>query len=126
MNKTERTIIEWIAQCGHEDVSCRAMAFYLGFGVTPRNAGRSHPWGAGSIAGCISLLDDIPSLRKKLPEMALLSREWKRIIAAWEQLEECYRAESNLQQHPRPMSGTTNALVKAFLAGKRPRRRRAA
>lgn len=123
MNKTQTAIIEWLARRPHAADSSRALAFYLGFGVLPKDGELKHPGGRGSFCDCLEVLEVAPTLRKKLPEMASLSRQWKRIVAAWEQIEETHKAEENLQDWRRPAAGTTHALIKAFLAGKRPRRR---
>lgn len=125
MTKTQIAVLEWLAKNQFAD-SCRMMAFTLAFGIVPKVVGeRSHPQGLGGFAQCLELLEAAPGLRKKLPARAGLSREWKRLVAAWPQLEETYAAEEDLTKWKRPEQGTTHALIKAFLAGKRPRRRAA-
>lgn len=123
MTKTQLAVLQWLANMPNTDAASRTMAFYLGFGTLPKVYGRTHPQGQGAFSECLELLDAAPGLRKKLPEMASLSREWKRLVAGWQQLEETLVAEEDLTRWRRPEKGTTRVMLKAFIAGtRRPRR----
>jgi hypothetical protein len=119
MNKTQTAVIDWLAQEPHAAPCCRAMAFFLAFGIAARACERSHPRGAGDFDECLQLLQTAPGLRKELPKMAALSPEWMRIVAGWGQLEETYRQENNLALPVRPAKGETHALILNVLRGKR-------
>jgi hypothetical protein len=123
MTKTQAAVIAWLANKPHASKCSRTLAFYLGFGVLPKDGELYHPGGIGSFCECVEVLKAAPALRAKLPETASLSRQWKRLVSAWEQIEETYTAEQDLCNWRRPAEGSAHALVKAFLDGKRPRRR---
>jgi hypothetical protein len=73
MNKTQTAIVGWLAN-GRTGLSSEAMAFYLGFGLIRKEDGRFHPHDPSDFNRCLGLLRAAPGLRKKLPEMAKLSK----------------------------------------------------
>ena len=42
---------------------------------------------------CLLLLDRFPAWRERLPEVASIYPEWTRLVADWDALEKCLRAE---------------------------------
>jgi hypothetical protein len=122
MNKTQSAVVEWLAN-GHTGLSSEAMAFYLGFGIIRKGEGRFHPHDPSDFNRCLGLLRAAPGLRKKLPEMAKLSKQWRRLVGAWDRIEAELKAEvgntwSRKKVTPIPAI-KTNDLMKEILAGKR-------
>lgn len=121
MNKTQTAIIEWLAN-GRTGLSSEAMAFYLGFGIIRKEDGRFHPHDPSDFNRCLGLLRAAPGLRARLPEMAKLSKSWKRLVAAWDEIEAAFLAEvgdtwTRKGATPNPAI-ETNMRMKAILAGK--------
>lgn len=125
MTKTQTAIVEWLAN-GRTGLSSEAMAFYLGFGIIRKEDGRFHPHDPSDFNRCLGLLRAAPGLRKKLPEMAKLSKQWKRLVAAWEQIEAEFLREVGPDWSKNPSVGAieTNRLMKAVLEDK-PKKRAA-
>jgi hypothetical protein len=92
MTKTESQVVDWLAN-GRTGLSSKAMAFYLGFGMKRKEDGRAHPYDPADFDRCLQLLRAAPRLRAKLPQMAKLSKEWKRLVAAWDRIEELFISE---------------------------------
>lgn len=89
MNKTQTAVIEWMAN-GETGLSSEAIAFNLAFGQTRR---RDYPLDPSDFCRCIRLLNAAPGLRKKLPEMAKVSKHWRRLVARWTEIEATLVAE---------------------------------
>ena len=119
MTKTQTAIVEWLAN-GRTGLSSEAMAFYLGFGIIRKEDGRFHPHDPSDFNRCLGLLRAAPGLRKKLPEMAKLSKQWKRLVAAWEQIEAEFLREvgPDWSKNPSVSAIETNRLMKAVLEDK--------
>ena len=119
MTKTQSAIVEWLAN-GRTGLSSEAMAFYLGFGIIRKEDGRFHPHDPSDFNRCLGLLRAAPGLRKKLPEMAKLSKQWKRLVAAWEQIEAEFLREvgPDWSKNPSVSAIETNRLMKAVLEDK--------
>jgi hypothetical protein len=122
MNKTESAIVEWLAN-GHTGLSSKAMAFYLGFGIVRKQEGRFYPLDPSDFNRCLGLLRVAPRLRSKLPQMAKLSKYWRRLVAAWDQIEATFHEEvgdtwdrEGVRALPAPR---TYALMKEIIDGKR-------
>jgi len=122
MNKTQTAIVGWLAN-GRTGLSSEAMAFYLGFGLIRKEDGRFHPHDPSDFNRCLGLLRAAPGLRKKLPEMAKLSKQWKRLVAAWDEIEASFVAEVGDTWHKKgakPVPATaTYELMRAVIEGKR-------
>lgn len=123
MTKTQSAIVEWLAN-GHTGLSSEAMAFYLGFGIKRKKDGRFHPHDPSDFNRCLGLLRAAPGLRKKLPAMAKLSKQWKRLVAAWDQIEAEFLREvgPDWSKNPSVAAIATNNLMKEVLAGKSKKR----
>jgi hypothetical protein len=122
MTKTESQVVEWLAN-GHTGLSSKAMAFYLGFGMKRKEDGRAHPHDPADFNRCLQLLRAAPRLRAKLPEMSNLSKEWKRLVAAWDRIEAMFVSEVGLDwSKNRSASATlTYQLMKEVLDGPKKR-----
>jgi hypothetical protein len=125
MNKTQKGIIEWLAN-GHTGMGSETIAFYLGFGIIRKEEGRFHSHDPSDFNCCLLLLKAVPGLRKKLPEMAKLSKEWKRLVAHWSDIEASLIAEVGDTWGDNGLTPVpaiqTNQLMKQVLAGKRKKR----
>lgn len=119
LNKTEAAVLGWLAN-GETGLSSKAMAFYLGFGLKRVEDGRAHPHDPADFNRCLGLLRAAPALRKKLPEMAKLSKEWKRLVAAWDRIEAVFVAEvgPDWSKNRSVRATQTYDLMKEVLEGK--------
>jgi len=86
LTKTQEAVLDWMAD-GKTGLSSMAMAYYLAFGKIRKEDGRAIPHDPSDFNRCLGLLRAAPMLRKKLPEMAKLSKEWKRLVKAWHRIE---------------------------------------
>lgn len=119
MTKTQTAVINWLAN-GQTGSSSKAMAFYLGFGLISEENGRSHPWDPSDFNRCVMLLRQAPGLRKKLPELAKLSKTWKKLVKHWNELETSLQREvgENWANNRSASAPLTYAMMKAIIEGK--------
>jgi len=91
----ERRIAEWLAN-GETGSSSRNMAFWLGFGVKAKRDWFFSPCDPADFDRCLRLLEVVPELRERIPEMAELSVGWERIVARWDEIEASHLNEVGL------------------------------
>ncbi len=122
LTQTQTQVVSWLAT-GKTGASSEAIAFHLGLGLPRKQSGRSHPLDASDFNRCVELLRAAPRLRAKLPEMAKLSKEWRRLVAAWDQIEASLVAEvgSNWRKNPAIAATATYKLMKEVLDGPKKR-----
>ncbi|WP_157639686.1 hypothetical protein [Burkholderia ubonensis] len=123
MTKTQTAVVEWLAN-GETGLSSKAMAFFLGFDIKRKEDGKAHPHDPADFNRCLGLLRKAPGLRKKLPAMAKLSKEWKRLVAAWDQIEAVFVKEvgPDWSKNRSVRATETYDLMKEVLEG-RPKKR---
>jgi hypothetical protein len=122
LTKTQTQVVTWLAN-GKTGASSEAIAFHLGLGLPRKQSGRNHPHDPSDFNRCVELLRAAPRLRAKLPEMAKLSKEWKRLVAAWDRIEASLVAEvgSDWRKNPAVAATATYNLMKEVLAGPKKR-----
>lgn len=119
ISKTQLAVVKWLAN-GNRGLSSEAMAYYLGFGIKKKEDGACHPRDPGDFNRCLELLRAAPSLRKKLPEMSKLSKQWKRLAMAWDVIEASLEAEvgPDWSKHRGRSAQQTFELMEQVLCGK--------
>ena len=62
-------------------------------GYWAKDAGRYNvPHDAADFGRCLGLLDAVPCLSEKLTQLSTTGPEWRRLVAAWDELTALYRA----------------------------------
>jgi hypothetical protein len=118
MNKTQKSVIDWLANSESTERSSEAMAYFLAFGTIRKDTASSCPRSFADFDSCIALLDAAPGLRRQLVDLSSLSKEWARLVLAWDRAEKTYRAELDLTKYDRPARGTTHSLIKKIVLGR--------
>lgn len=80
----------WLAN-GETGLSSKTIAFYLGFGIIPKQA--SHPEGVNDFRRCIQLLEEVPELKADILRMKGVSKVWEVLAENWLELERLYEKE---------------------------------
>jgi hypothetical protein len=108
----QQQVIEWLAS-GETGTSSKTMAFYLGFGVRPKDA--SYPLDPADFDRCLRLLEAVPALREQIPRLAMLSPEWERLAKRWDEVEKCHLYEVGLGWSKARKAPVTYALMHEVL-----------
>lgn len=93
MTNTQAAVLEWLAN-GRTGLSSETMAFYLAFGIKKNRV--CHPCDPADLDRCLQLLAQTPGLRDNLADMKALSKAWDRLIARWDEIEQCHLDEVGL------------------------------
>lgn len=101
--------VSWLVR-GEHGLSSRAIFDYLLFGEQGPYPGRlwqhwDHPLDLADFRRCELLLRQVPELRPRLPEMAVLSPVWARLVAAWDPIVRVAEEERPTMFAPRPGHG---------------------
>lgn len=63
-----------------------ASSFCLAGHLMGLDTGGSYPCDGGDFGRCERLLDMVPGLRERLPEMASVNRYWAALVPRWEEI----------------------------------------
>ncbi len=116
LNADEKKTLLWLAN-GEEGTSSRTMAFWLMFGILPDD--NAHPYDPADFNRCLVLLDEVPALRARLPEMAKLGPHWAAIVTHWDAIEAQFLAEAGLRWRKSNFARATYTLMKTVLGAVR-------
>lgn len=88
--------INWL---GGGDVGLSSMTIFRKLRGVPSfdqmaHTADAHPRDIWDLKRCIALLDVLPGLKERLPEVAEVSLEWKGLVEDWDALESSFREES--------------------------------
>ena len=90
MSDLDKKVLDWFI-AGETGMSSKCMASRL----TGRDHDKSHPHDGGDFRRCLGLLDAVPELRERLPEMAAVSEYWAALIENWDAIEKKARAHDD-------------------------------
>jgi hypothetical protein len=119
MNKTQQAILKWLANA-ETGISSETLAFWAGFDVKKEH--RRHPLDPSDFNRCLTLLRAVPALREDLHKMSVLSPQWARVVANWDQIEKVFIAEvgPDWRKNPRIVAKKTYDLMQMVIEGKTP------
>ncbi|MFC5353578.1 hypothetical protein [Azospirillum himalayense] len=89
MTNIDSKVLDWFIY-GETGTSSRTMAMHL-TGRKGKGRSFSHPSDGGDLGRCLKLLEFVPELRARLPQMAEVSPYWSALVARWDELERCHR-----------------------------------
>jgi len=98
MTKEELLAIDWIIN-GETGTSSKVIFIIMLLGKPPKNTG--HPCDPADFRRCRILLDLIPSWRKRLSEMSMVSPVWARMVGSWNELDALYDEEFGQHEAPK-------------------------
>lgn len=101
-----KKVLTWFAD-GNYGAASQTLAFWAAFNV--RRGGDSHPTNGESFGRCLSLLEEVPELRERLPLMKTCSPQWSCIVDQWGEIEELHKVEFTSIRKPTPK---VDALLK--------------
>ncbi len=80
-------LMEWLAN-GRRGISSNAIVTHLTGINSMAGWGSSwnHPHDPADLWRCRKLLEQVPSLKDRLPEMSTLSPQWAALVSKWDQL----------------------------------------
>lgn len=82
----EQKVIAWFAT-GHVGESSKCMAAHL----TGQDCKGSYPHDGDDFGRCVGLLDAVPELRERLPQMASVNAKWAALVARWDEIESLHK-----------------------------------
>lgn len=86
-------ILNWLAD-GQTGVSSEAMAF-TALGVTIEDRWhRCTPHDPADLNRCLLLVEDVPEIKTKFPEIAALSKGWAILVEHWDELRDMFINEA--------------------------------
>lgn len=86
----ERKILEWLAN-GRTGCSSKVMAF-ASIGIEHQDS-PFHPSDPADLNRCLLLVEMVPEIKSKFPEIAKISDEWAQVISHWDELEAMFIKE---------------------------------
>lgn len=72
----------------------------------------SYPHDAGDFDRCEGLLDAVPGLRKRLPEMAAVNRYWAALVPRWEEIRTAQDKTAMIRSIVRPLEDAYQKVVR--------------
>lgn len=87
---TKDAVAHWLA-IGEVGESSKTIALWLAFGHRYKNA--MAPADPDDMDRCLKLLAMVPQLRERLPRMARVCNDWKRLVARWDEVEASFLDE---------------------------------
>lgn len=81
-DSVDSKILDWMIT-GRTGASSKCMAAHL----TGRPNDGSYPHDGGDFGRCLRLLEAVPELRDRLPNMETAGRAWAALASAWDELE---------------------------------------
>ena len=112
-----KRILQWLAG-GRRGRSSEAMALVaLDVKIAPgTEADRTaHPYDPDDFNRCLILLKQAPEVRESFPQIATLSREWKALIARWDEIEKLFLEEAGYDWSRAKTAPRTYALMREIL-----------
>ena len=107
--------LKWIAG---ENVGSSSLAIWSHMvGVTPRR-GWANPWYPDDLSRCLRLLRAVPAWRRRLPEMARRSKEWRALTERWAEIEKSMEDEVGWNCSKGKKAPLTYALMKQVIENK--------
>lgn len=91
MSTIDSKVLDWFVS-GETGRSSETMAARL-TGRTPPGHPFNHPSDGGDLGRCLKLLDAVPELRERLPDMADVSPYWAALVERWDDLETAYHTK---------------------------------
>lgn len=112
--------INWLA-CGNRGYSSNAMfTFLTGVDAIDNESDGmrvAHPYDPDDLDRCLSLLNEVPELRSKLPKMKEASPAWDALINRWDEIEQLHLEEVGLGWSKGDEAPKTYALMAKILDG---------
>lgn len=103
----EYKILEWFAT-GRVGASSKAMA--LAAVDVPND--KSHPYDPDDLNRCLLLLEAVPEIRNKMDKVAAMSDTWGKLVARWDEVEQCFLDEVGLNWSKARRATKTYELMK--------------
>ena len=100
-------LLKWYAT-GEKGLSSENMAATV-LGLPSR---LYHPCDPADLNRCIKLVDAVPEIKTKFPEIAKLSPQWKEVINNWEKLREMFISEVGFDWQNHKSAGKTYEFMK--------------
>jgi hypothetical protein len=106
MNMKDK-ILDWFA-AGRVGASSRAMA--CAAADLPHD--KSHPYDPGDLNRCLLLLEAVPEIRNQMDKIAAISDTWGKLVARWDEVEQCFLDEVGLNWRKANSAPKTYELMK--------------
>lgn len=102
-------ILKWFGT-GRVGSSSKAMA--MAAAGMPHD--RYHPHDPDDLNRCLLLLDAVPEIRNHMDRVAALSETWEKLVARWDEVEQCFINEVGLNWSKGERASRTYELMKAI------------
>lgn len=103
-------ILNWFAT-GQVGASSKAMALAS---VGMPNDG-SYPWDPDDLNRCLLLLEDVPEIHKHMDKIAAINKTWGRLIARWQEIEQCFLDEAGFNWSKAKSAPKTYRLMQEII-----------
>lgn len=100
-------ILEWFAT-GRVGASSKAMAS----AVADLPHDKSHPYDPADLNRCLLLLEAVPEIRNSMDKVAAISDTWGKLVARWDEVEQCFLDEVGLNWCKARSAPATYELMK--------------
>ena len=107
-------ILNWFGT-GEVGSSSKAMAL----AVTGNRNDGSHPYDPGDLNRCLLLLEAVPEMREHMDKIASMSKTWGKLVARWDEVEQCFLDEVGLNWTKARSAPKTYELMKAIAVNDR-------
>ena len=115
MASIDAKVLDWMA-AGDTGISSETMAAHL---TGRRRSWPSYPHDPADLGRCLRLLEAVPELRARLPQMATLSPEWAALVARWDEVEASMLDEVGIRWEKARSAPATYALMRSIIDGAR-------
>lgn len=111
MQELKEKVLHWFVH-GEKGISSKAMASAV-IGEQPdRSWGRNHPSDPADLNRCLKFLSMVPEARDHFDKVAAISDIWARLIARWNEVEQCFLDEVGFNWCNAKSAPKTYALMK--------------
>lgn len=110
-DKIKMQVAQWFAT-GETGLSGKCMALNIGFRI---QGNRDHPHDPADLDRCLKLLEAVPLLRERMPELTTVSPYWAALIANWDEIERSHIDEVGLGWTKASCAPKTYALIRSIL-----------
>lgn len=110
MQELKEKVLHWFVH-GEKGVSSEAMAAAV-IGEKPEWSFSNHPSDPSDFNRCLKFLSMVPEARQHFDKVAALSERWAKLIARFDEVEQCFLDEAGFNWSKAQSAPKTFALMK--------------
>lgn len=111
MQELKDKVLHWFAH-GETGISSKAMACAVAGNPPEKSHFGNHPSDPDDLNRCLKFLSMVPEARQHFDKVAALSKTWAKLIARWDEVEQCFLDEVGFNWCKARSAPKTFALMK--------------